>query len=50
MYAHKHNRSSGARDQARDVLMRTMQAKQPSLHEHSSHVAELAVGVARRFG
>jgi diguanylate cyclase (GGDEF)-like protein len=50
MYAHKHNRSSGARDQARDVLMRTMQAKHPSLHEHSSHVAELAVGVARRFG
>jgi diguanylate cyclase (GGDEF)-like protein len=50
MYTHKHNRSSGARDQARDVLMRTMQAKQPSLHEHSSHVAELAVGVARRFG
>ena len=40
------NRSSGARDQARDVLMRTMHAKQPSLHDHSSHVAELAV--ARR--
>jgi HD-GYP domain-containing protein (c-di-GMP phosphodiesterase class II) len=50
MYAHKHNRSSGARDQARDVLMRTMHAKQPSLHEHSSQVAELAVAVARRFG
>jgi diguanylate cyclase (GGDEF)-like protein len=50
MYAHKHNRSSGARDQARDVLMRTMQAKQPALHEHSSQVAELAVAVARRFG
>ncbi|WP_169542235.1 bifunctional diguanylate cyclase/phosphohydrolase [Solirubrobacter soli] len=49
MYAHKHNRSSGARDQARDVLMRTMQAKQPSLHEHSSHVAVLAAGVARRL-
>jgi predicted TIM-barrel fold metal-dependent hydrolase len=49
MYAHKHNRSSGARDQARDVLMRTMQAKQPALHEHSSQVAELAVAVARRF-
>ena len=31
MYAHKHRRSSGARDQARDVLMRTMQAKQPAL-------------------
>ncbi len=50
MYAHKHTRSSGARDQARDVLMRTMHAKQPSLHDHSSHVAELAVRVARRFG
>ena len=49
MYAHKHNRSSGARDQARDVLMRTMQAKQPALHEHSSQVAELAVAVARCF-
>ena len=50
MYAHKHNRSSGARDQARDVLMRTMHAKQPGLHEHSSQVAELAGAVARRFG
>jgi diguanylate cyclase (GGDEF)-like protein len=49
MYAHKHNRSSGARDQARDVLMRTMQAKQPALHDHSSQVGELAVAVARRF-
>ena len=28
MYSHKHGRS-GAREQARDVLMRTMQAKQP---------------------
>jgi len=50
MYAHKHNRSSGARDQARDVLLRTMHAKQPSLHEHSHHVAELATAVARRIG
>src|SRR3954454_2643904 len=49
MYAHKHNRSSGARDQARDVLMRTMQAKQPALHDHSSHVADLAVGIAHRL-
>jgi diguanylate cyclase (GGDEF)-like protein len=49
MYAHKHNRSSGPRDQARDVLMRTMHAKQPSLHDHSSHVAELAIRTARRF-
>jgi diguanylate cyclase (GGDEF)-like protein/putative nucleotidyltransferase with HDIG domain len=50
MYAHKQNRSSGARDQARDVLMRTLQAKQPSLHEHSSQVATLATAVARRLG
>src|SRR4051812_3583362 len=49
VYTHQHTRSSGARDQARDVLMRTMQAKQPALHEHSSQVGELAVAVARRF-
>ena len=30
MYSHKHGRS-GAREQARDVLMRTMQAKKPDL-------------------
>jgi diguanylate cyclase (GGDEF)-like protein len=49
MYSHKHGRS-GAREQARDVLMRTMQAKQPDLREHSSEVADLAVAVARRIG
>src|SRR3954447_22679182 len=49
MYAHKHNRSSGARDQTRDVLMRTMHAKQPALHEHANQGAELAVRIARRF-
>jgi diguanylate cyclase (GGDEF)-like protein len=50
MYTHKHGRASGAGDQARDVLMRTMQAKQPSLGAHASEVAQLAVAVARRFG
>jgi diguanylate cyclase (GGDEF)-like protein len=50
MYSHKHGRASGAGDQARDVLMRTMQAKQPSLGVHSNEVAQLAVAVARRFG
>ena len=50
MYSHKHGRASGAGDQARDVLMRTMQAKQPGLGAHSSEVAQLAVAVARRFG
>ena len=50
MYASKHGRISGAGDQARDVLMRTMQAKQPALREHSSEVGQLAVAVARRLG
>jgi diguanylate cyclase (GGDEF)-like protein len=49
MYSDKHGRS-GAREQARDVLMRTMQAKQPDLREHSSEVADLAIAVARRLG
>jgi len=49
MYSHKHGRSV-AREQARDVLMRTIQAKQPNLREHSSEVAQLAVAIARRLG
>jgi diguanylate cyclase (GGDEF)-like protein len=49
MYSHKHGRS-GAREQARDVLMRTIQAKQPNLGDHSSDVAQLAAAVARRMG
>jgi diguanylate cyclase (GGDEF)-like protein len=49
MYSHKHGRS-GAREQARDVLMRTMHAKQPDLRAHSREVADLAVAVARRLG
>ena len=50
MYARKHGRSGGARAQARDVLVHTMQVKQPDLDEHSIHVAQLAVRVARRLG
>jgi diguanylate cyclase (GGDEF)-like protein len=50
MYAHKRGRAAGPRDQARDVLLRTMQAKQPELDDHSSEVAELAVRVARQLG
>jgi putative nucleotidyltransferase with HDIG domain len=49
MYSQKYGRS-GAREQARDVLMRTMQAKQPTLREHSSEVAQLAMAVASRLG
>src|SRR3954454_3333099 len=48
MFAHKRGRSS-ARQQARDVLMHTLEAKQPTLGDHSSGVAELAIAVARRL-
>jgi diguanylate cyclase (GGDEF)-like protein len=50
MYAQKRGRAAGPRDQARDVLLRTMQAKQPELDDHSSGVADLAVRVARELG
>jgi diguanylate cyclase (GGDEF)-like protein len=50
MYARKKRRPSVAGDQARDVLMRIMHARQPSLEDHSSEVARLCVRVGRRFG
>jgi HD-GYP domain-containing protein (c-di-GMP phosphodiesterase class II) len=50
MYATKRSRAAGPRDQARDVLIRTMEAKQPHLDEHSSEVANLAIRVGRRLG
>jgi diguanylate cyclase (GGDEF)-like protein len=50
MYARKKRRSSQAGDQARDVLLRIMHARQPSLQDHSSEVARLCVGVGRRLG
>jgi diguanylate cyclase (GGDEF)-like protein len=50
MYAHKRGRAAGPRDQARDVLLSTMQARQPALNDHSSEVAHLAVRVARQLG
>jgi diguanylate cyclase (GGDEF)-like protein len=50
MYAHKRGRAAGPREQARDLLLRTMQAKMPQLDEHSSEVADLAVRVARALG
>ena len=50
MYAHKQARAPGAGQEARDVLMRTMHAKEPSLQRHSGEVAQLAVAVARRLG
>jgi diguanylate cyclase (GGDEF)-like protein len=50
MYANKRSRSSAARSQAGEVLLRTLHAKQPDLDEHSNNVAELATRVARRLG
>src|SRR5204862_4109285 len=50
MYARKKSRPSQAADQARDVLMRIMHAKQPSLEDHASEVAQLCMGVGRRLG
>jgi diguanylate cyclase (GGDEF)-like protein len=50
MYSHKHGRASGAREQARDVLLRAMRAKQPALGDNPGEVARLAVAVARRLG
>ena len=49
MYAHKKGRPSLAGDQTRDVLLRIMHAKQPSLQDHSSEVAELCLRVGRRL-
>jgi diguanylate cyclase (GGDEF)-like protein len=50
MYARKKGRPSLAADQTRDVLLRIMQAKQPSLEDHSGEVAVLCQRVGRRFG
>jgi diguanylate cyclase (GGDEF)-like protein len=50
MYLRKgEGRRPVAREQTRDVLVRIMQAKQPGLTDHTSHVAQLAVAVARRL-
>jgi HD-GYP domain-containing protein (c-di-GMP phosphodiesterase class II) len=49
MYTHKKGRPSLAGDQTRDVLLRIMHAKQPSLEDHSSEVAELCLRVGRRL-
>lgn len=50
MYANKRRRSTAARTQAGEVLLRAMRAKQPELDEHSNKVADLATKVACRLG
>jgi diguanylate cyclase (GGDEF)-like protein len=49
MYARKRGRASRAGDQARDVLLRIMHAKQPSLEDHADDVAQLCLRVGRRM-
>jgi diguanylate cyclase (GGDEF)-like protein len=50
MYVRKQGRPSGACEQAHDVLLHIMRAKQPELAEHSSGVAKFAVEVGKRLG
>jgi diguanylate cyclase (GGDEF)-like protein len=49
MYARKRGRPSVAANQTRDVLIRIMHAKQPSLEDHAGDVAQLCQRVGRRF-
>ncbi len=50
MYAHKDTSRASAGRQTRDLALQILAAHEPALHSHSSHVAELADGVARRLG
>jgi diguanylate cyclase (GGDEF)-like protein len=50
MYARKRGRAAKAGDQARDMLLRIMHARQPSLEDHSDEVAGLCLRVGRRLG
>lgn len=50
MYTHKHGRRSGAREQAHDVLIHILRAKQNGLQDHSTGVTRLAAAIGRRMG
>jgi len=50
MYACKESSRASAVTQTRDLALQILAAHEPVLHEHSSHVAELSDGVARRMG
>jgi diguanylate cyclase (GGDEF)-like protein len=50
MYAQKDGRRASARRQARDVLLRTLQERQPLLGEHASVLLDHAVAVGRSMG
>jgi|HubBroStandDraft_2_1064218.scaffolds.fasta_scaffold00827_8 diguanylate cyclase (GGDEF)-like protein len=50
MYAYKDSSRASAGRQTRDLALELLAAHEPVLHAHSSHVAELTEGVARRMG
>ena len=50
MYAYKDSNRASAGKQTRDLALQILAAHEPELHSHSSHVAELTGGVARRLG
>ncbi len=50
MYAYKDSSRASAGRQTRDLALQILAVHAPELHEHSSHVAELVAGVARRLG
>lgn len=50
MYAHKDSSRASTGKQTRDLALQILAAHEPELHSHSSHVAELADGLARRLG
>jgi two-component system cell cycle response regulator len=50
MYAHKDASRASAGRQTRDLALQILEAHEPVLHAHASHVAELTEGVALRLG
>ena len=50
MYAQKQQRRSSAGSQSKNVLLRALQERSPTLGDHVSDVAELAVEIGRNLG
>ncbi len=50
MYAYKDSSRASAGRQTRDLALQILAVHAPELHVHSSHVATLVAGVARRLG
>jgi two-component system cell cycle response regulator len=50
MYARMYARPQSAGSQARDVLVRVLDEREPELHDHVLDVGQLAVAVGRRLG